>query len=256
MAQNCAFSYDGPGENCFGETSTYIADLPNGVQEISWTLNGREIGQDRTLNLDWEDRSGEFDLCLAIVEPCAGIILPPLCRKISIREQIKVDSFSNFCTGNFIRIFSQVTGLLDTSFSVAGTHQFAYVANNGCDSVVTYHLAIEPPPTIDLVDTSICQGDFIQLGVSSFNTTGRHCGQSFDEEGCITFICRNLEVRDSIKTAFSEIICSEDAPFEIWDTLIWNSSTFFRVFPAADGCDSTVTVQLTIREPISNYKST
>jgi len=250
MAQNCTFSYDGSSENCFGEISVYQAEVPNWVQEINWTLNGQVVGQEEILNFDWNNRVGEFDLCLAVLDSCAGTLLPPLCRKISVREEIKVDSFSNFCTGNYVRIFNQNTGRLDTSFSVAGIHQFTYIANNGCDSIVNYHLMIQPPPTIDLPDTSICQGDFIPLGTSFFNTTGRHCGQSPDEEGCITFICRNLVVRDSIKTSLSEIICPEDAPYEIWDTMVFNSSTFLRVFPAADGCDSTVTVNLTIREPI------
>ena len=250
MAQNCSLSYDGPAENCFGASTIYIAEVPNGVQELSWTLNGQVIGQDRSLNVDWDQQSGVFDLCLAVADSCSGILIPPLCREITVREAIKVDSFSNFCTGNFIKIFNQATGRLDTSFSVAGIHQFTYTANNGCDSIVTYNLFIQPPPTIDLPDTSICQGDFIQLGTSFFDTTGRHCGQQPDEEGCITFICRNLVVRDSIKTSFSEIICPEDAPYEIWDTIIWSSGTFLRVFPAADGCDSTVTVDLTIREPI------
>ena len=142
----------------------------------------------------------------------------------------------------------------DTTYTTTGIHTYTFTAADGCDSIVTLDLFVELPVQIALPDTSICAEGFIALGDSLFTKSGYHYVYFKTVEQCDSIVGFRLNVRPPIASFRSDIICAEDAPFEIGDQLISETGVFDYIFPAADGCDSTVTVDLTIREPIFSIR--
>jgi len=93
---------------------------------------------------------------------------------------------------------------------------------------------------------SICAGESLEVEDSTFFTSGEKFVFTRGLDSCLTLYRVELEVRDPIDTLLTEQICIEDLPFAIWDTTVIETSTFSRIFTAADGCDSTVFVDLTV----------
>jgi len=252
-AQDCTISFEGKDTLCSSEIIIYEATLGNSIGETEWLIDDNVIGNSKDLQVDWDQYGdGEYELCLQSTMPCSGDT-PKSCRTIKVLPTTVLDSTYILCTGKFISVFNLETNWRDTAFSTTDIHKWTYVSSTECRDV-TYDLTILPTETNELGDTAICQGSYLYLGVDSFNVDGRHCGRVMDEEGCITFLCRRLTVKDSIKTTIDTIICQEAIPFEMEDTLITTNSSFLRVYPAVDGCDSTVFVTVTVREAIATTR--
>ena len=252
-AQDCSIRYEGKDTLCSNEVATYMVIQGTAINGVEWVLDGDIIGSGTEQSIDWTQfGGGDMELCVQGVNPCDGTI-PRYCQTVRVLPTVELDSTFILCTGLFIPVFNPLTGWRDTAFSTTDIHNWTYVDVDECRAV-TYDLTILPTETNSLGDTSICQGDYLHLGVDSFNTNGRHCGRVLDEEGCITFLCRVLEIRDSIKTSIDTVVCNENIPFEISDTLINTTSQFVRGYTAIDGCDSTVFYQVTVLDPIASSR--
>ncbi len=246
VAQNCSISFDGEANVCTLINTSYSSTIPSTITSVEWQLDGLVISDEENVDINWKDfNDGTYNLCLITSDSCNNLPIDPFCQMITI-SPIRVDSTVTLCNGRSIRVRNQFSPQRDTFFTLEGTHFYTYVAANGCDSIVAYHLTKIPSPTIILPDSSICAGDFYELGDSMYTTSGRKQQFIADEEGCFTDFILNLEVRDPIETLIPELVCIEDLPYEIWDTMVIETSIFDRVFIAADGCDSTVIVDLTV----------
>lgn len=253
MAQDCNIRFEGKDTLCSKEIVTYMAIVGTSISDVEWVLDGDMIGVGVEQSINWDlYGGGEMELCVQGATPCNGTT-PSFCQIIKVLPTVELDSSLTLCTGLFIPVFNPITGWRDTAFSTTDIHTWTYVDVAECRDV-TYDLTITLPATNSIGDTSICQGDYLYLGIDSFNTNGRHCGRVLDEDGCITFLCRRLEIRDSIKTFVDTIVCNEHLPFEIADTLITTTSEFVGGFTAMDGCDSTVFYKVTVLDPIASFR--
>ena len=246
VAQSCTISFDGDIDVCSLVNTSYTSTVPSSVTSIEWELDGIAISNQENIDINWKDYGyGTYNLCLSSTETCNNASIDPFCNVIRV-EPIRSLQTLTLCSGLFIKIFNQTTGRLDTSFSTNDTHFYTYQSTNGCDSIVQYDLTITKAPEETRAPVTICSGDSYPLGDKVFTTSGPKQVFIRELDSCFTSVRFDLIVKDPIETPIIVTRCDNDPPFAIWDTIATETSIFSRVFTAADGCDSTVIVDLTV----------
>ena len=115
---------------------------------------------------------------------------------------------------------------------------------NSCDSIVRTYLIVHPT-TYFAVDTTICDNHTFYLGDQRLTTTGAYNATLSSIYGCDSTVFVDLTVNAHDEYSFSELLCSADS-YSLGDNTYTESGTYVETFRNALGCDSIVTLQLTI----------
>jgi len=138
-----------------------------------------------------------------------------------------------------------------TAYTTGGTYQQTFTAANGCDSTVTLNLVILNVPVTDLVE-SICDGETYTVGTSDYTTTGVYQDILVAANGCDSIINLDLTVLDVPETSLTELICDGEI-YSVGTSSYTVSGVYQDVLVAANGCDSIVTLNLTVApNPVTN----
>jgi len=129
-------------------------------------------------------------------------------------------------------------------FSTAGTHIDTFVSGNGCDSVVTVNLTVLPNAFTTIADT-ICDGDTLMVGSRHFSTAGTHIDTFVSGNGCDSVVTINLTVLPNAFTAIADTICDGDT-LMVGGRHFSTAGTHIDTFVSGNGCDSVVSVNLTV----------
>ena len=139
----------------------------------------------------------------------------------------------------------------DSTFSVQGNYTVVLQATNGCDSTVNLDLTVYPDVITTLTE-AICFGNAFSVGDSTFTATGNYIIPLLTSQGCDSTVYLDLTIKPPILTTLNESICDGDQ-FSVGSETFDVAGTYAVVLTAADGCDSTVTLNLTILEhPTTN----
>ncbi len=135
------------------------------------------------------------------------------------------------------------------TYTATGTAEFTTTSSIGCDSIVTLDLTVNPVYDIQVVDT-ICEGDTVEFNEHSATSTGTYVSNLTTVDGCDSIVTLDLFVRPTSTYTYDDEICDgETYPFN--DTTLATSGTYVTTVSTAHGCDSVVTVNLTVN-PIYN----
>jgi|GEM_PF-412512 len=132
------------------------------------------------------------------------------------------------------------------NYSVAGMYQTTLTAANGCDSVVTLTLTVNPNVTGADAQT-ICDGDSLLWNGAFYNSAGAYQTTLTAANGCDSVVTLTLTVNPNVTGADAQTICDGDS-------LLWNGNTYVvagmyqTLLTAASGCDSTVTLTLIVNQ--------
>lgn len=138
----------------------------------------------------------------------------------------------------------------NTSFTTAGTYTINLLNQNGCDSTVTLNLSVLPNVSAT-VNAAICSGESYIIGSNSFTTSGTYTIVLQNMNGCDSTVTLNLQVLPVSSSIVNEEICSgETYSFNGFDYSV--SGTYTAVYTSANGCDSTVTLNLDVLNPSSS----
>ena len=119
----------------------------------------------------------------------------------------------------------------------------------GCDSVAVLKLNIIETLRVQLLDT-ICQGQTYTFGGREFNRTGIYVDTVASlVTGCDSITTLVLTVRDALRTTLSEVACFGE-PYTFGERILEESGTYVDTLRTDAGCDSIVTLNLTVREEI------
>ncbi|MDR0982671.1 MAG: hypothetical protein LBM07_05455, partial [Culturomica sp.] len=152
----------------------------------------------------------------------------------------------------------------DTVFS-AGTTSGDYIFQrktvNGCDSIVTLTLTVNP--TFDLTETAaICDNEFPFTWRDTVFSTGTSSGDYiFQREtvnGCDSTVTLTLTVNPTYNLTETAVICDSELPFTWRDTVFSTGTTsgdYIFQRKTVNGCDSIVTLTLTVN-PTYNLTET
>ena len=136
-------------------------------------------------------------------------------------------------------------------FNAAGTQNLSLQSVNGCDSLVTMVLTVNP--TYSVTDTrSVCPSEmpYTWNGVT-FNAAGVQSVTLQTTDGCDSVVTMILTVNQTHVTTDSRTICQSELPYT------WNGVTFTAAgvqtatLQDVNGCDSTVIMTLTVNPTYS-----
>ena len=152
----------------------------------------------------------------------------------------------------------------DTTFSTdaqSGTMVFNKTTIQGCDSIVTLTLDIREATSSEET-VEICASELPYVWRDQVFTVGTESGvytySRTNAAGCDSTATLTLIVHPTYSRELSATICSDDLPYTFGDTTFQEGSetqTVVRHLTSAHGCDSVVTLNLTVNHPTERYET-
>jgi gliding motility-associated-like protein len=115
----------------------------------------------------------------------------------------------------------------------------------GCDSVVTLHLTITNTDYTDYTD-DVCDSLRWIDGNLYTESTNEPTFTVMNAAGCDSVVTLHLTVRHSTNTTINAEIVQNNLPYVLNDSTYTATGTYYQHFTNAAGCDSTVTLHLTV----------
>jgi gliding motility-associated-like protein len=137
-----------------------------------------------------------------------------------------------------------------TVYTQSGTYSNVYTTANGCDSIVTINLTINNSITTAPQTVSSCNTYTAAWG-TVYTQSGTYSNTYTAANGCDSIVTINLTINSSITTA-PQTVSSCNTYTASWGTVYTQSGTYSNNYTAANGCDSIVTINLTINNSITN----
>jgi hypothetical protein len=126
----------------------------------------------------------------------------------------------------------------------AGTYSRTVIASNGCDSVINLVLNVRPTSTTS-VSAAICQGQSYQFGAQLLTTGGTYTRSLTAANGCDSLITLILTINENATANLSATIC-QGQTFAFGNQNLGAAGIYTRTMTAANGCDSLITLTLTV----------
>lgn len=113
-----------------------------------------------------------------------------------------------------------------------------------------YTIDILSPPDTTLLSEVICRGDIFMVGDSSYDASGQFFTTLTGRGLCDSIVRLDLEVVDQKQTRVTDTVCFGDG-VTIGTAFFDQTGVFPVTLTAAAGCDSIVTLDLTVRDRIN-----
>ena len=140
-----------------------------------------------------------------------------------------------------------------------GNHTFQrdLVSKNGCDSVAKLDLTVNPKLT-RTDNKTICEGDIYYFYGMPYSTPQSGIVHSFSNlVGCDSVVTLNLSVNTILTETFNVTVCEGEQIYLMcadcpdFSTYPPGNYTFYDTLPSLNGCDSIITLNLTINPKLT-----
>ena len=159
---------------------------------------------------------------------------------VTVTDAYSITLTPSICDGD---VYTLPDGSTTTS---SGIFSFTFVSAAGCDSIVTVDLTVNAVSSTT-EDVSICDGGSYTLPDGTVVTTdGTYVSTLTSIAGCDSIITTNVTVTDAYSITLTPSICDGDTYTLPDGSTTTSSGTFSFTFVSAAGCDSIVTVDLTV----------
>ena len=132
----------------------------------------------------------------------------------------------------------------------SGTYTDTVPSYSGCDSVITINLIINESTSSTIIETA-CDSYESPSGNYIWTSSGNYQDTISNAAGCDSLLTINLTIIESTSSTITETACnSYESPS---GNYVWTSSgTYQDTILNAAGCDSVITINLTINESTSS----
>jgi hypothetical protein len=100
----------------------------------------------------------------------------------------------------------------------------------------------------------LCAGESYNIGNSTYNTTGNYSNIFQAVDGCDSTVFTDLTILEANETTQNITVCAGES-YSVGTETYTASGTYETIFTAANGCDSTVTTNLTVLNEITNTQN-
>ena len=231
---------------CDSTTSLHLTVLQSYSQTIASTIceSGSYQFNGQTLT-----ETGTYTANLSTIHGCDSIVTLNLTVGAEYRDTIT----AHICTGESYHLNGfNINQPTETQY-----YQHDTVAQNGCDSSVVLHLYVHELNTTDIFGTICLNEIYIQDG---FNITPERVGDTICTRviptayNCDSTVILHLTVNPIQETILEDEVCAGSRyTTNDFDTLFTQAGeyTLFNVIPNVYGCDSTITLFLTVHPVMS-----
>jgi len=188
---------------------------------------------------DGEDltAAGNYSMTLTASGGCDSIVNLAL----TVLPLSKSSTDASICAGESYEFNGQIlelSGIYTATLPGAGA--------NGCDSTAILNLTVRPVQTTSLA-VSICANETFLFNGQALSQSGTYTAQWTAENGCDSTVTLDLAVLPLAQSAFAATVCG-GVPYNYQGEVLTESGTYEFIFggEAANGCDSIVTLYLTI----------
>lgn len=157
---------------------------------------------------------------------------------IRYRNYTNQPQIVNICEGQSLTVG-------DTTYRTSGTYTKRFIAINGCDSLITTKLTVKLSPQIQQT-FNLCTEQTVTVGDTTYKTSGIYIKKLKTTEGCDSTITTNLTIKNKITFSQTIKLC-EGEKVTIGDTIYRTTGQYIKRLIAANGCDSFVMTNLTIK---------
>lgn len=140
-----------------------------------------------------------------------------------------------------------------TTYTASGSYTDTLTNAAGCDSIITLNLTINLPTTSNLSATTCNSYTWAENGVTYFSS-GNYNDTLTNVAGCDSIITLNLTINQPTSSSLTEIACGSYS----WaqnGVSYFASGSYNDTIPNANGCDSIITLNLTVN-PITSSTET
>ena len=128
--------------------------------------------------------------------------------------------------------------------SEAGTYTQNLQTVNGCDSIVTLNLSINPVADTTIA-AAICEGEIYYENGFMASREGTHTQILQTENGCDSVVTLNLTVYPAYQMGIGAVI-HEGETYEEYGFSVNEEGTYTQILQTANGCDSIITLNVVL----------
>lgn len=156
---------------------------------------------------------------------------------LTVHPEYYISIFDTICA-------NEVSMLCGNSYSTSGIYRDTCQTIFGCDSMIELNLFVNPIYNHAVFDT-ICQGDSVIFNNQVYKQTGSY-SQVFRSFGnCDSTVLLNLQVNPIYQNSINQSICQGDSVV-FAGNILTSSGVYFQNFQTINGCDSSITLNLTV----------
>jgi uncharacterized repeat protein (TIGR03803 family) len=167
---------------------------------------------------------------------------------LTVQWQVSTDSGA---------IFTNIPGATDTNYSfISGSSQNGYqyravFVNVMVSDTSTVAILTVNPPVIDTITAFICQGDSVAFGLQHYYHSGAYTDTFSTSYGCDSIVTLHLTVSATAYTRLYDTIC-QGASVSLGSHSYIQAGVYTDTFASSHGCDSIVTLALTVYPTVMN----
>lgn len=208
--------------NLFVESTLYTSIAENICYGTGYAFGGNNL-----------TTSGTYVDTVMAVAGCDSVIT----LHLTVSPQITGSTTATICQGTSVTFGTQ-------TLSTSGQYNETFTAANGCDSIVTMYLFVEPQLE-ENIGITICQGQSYLFDGQTLTTSGTYTAQYTTAGGCDSLVRLFLNVTSPGDTTIAAEICEGDT-YTLGTQSLTTSGIYNETFQTAAGCDSLVTLELSV----------
>ncbi len=192
-----------------------------------------------------ENKTGVYNSTLKASSGCDSIIT----TNLTVLDAKKETIAASICSGQSYTLPSGKT------VNTSGTYTETIKSVAGCDSVLTINLSVGSAVTVSKV-ASVCAGESYTLPSGKVvNISGSYVDSVKTMSGCDSIITTNLTVLDAKKETIAASICSGQSYTLPSGKTVNTSGTYTETIKTVAGCDSVLTINLSIGSAVTVSKA-
>ncbi|TXI88281.1 MAG: T9SS type A sorting domain-containing protein [Crocinitomicaceae bacterium] len=197
------------------------------------TLNVTNCGTSYQFHNNTFLSSGTYQVTIPNSNNCDSVIT----LNLSLVSNYAISNPQTICQGESVTVGTN-------TYSVAGTYTDVLQSIQGCDSTITTVLTVNPIFASNNPQT-VCFGESYSINGNTYSTSGSYTDVLQSISGCDSTVTTVLTVLPPIATNNPQTVCFGES-YSINGNTYSASGTYTDVLQSVQGCDSTVTTQLTV----------
>lgn len=181
--------------------------------------------------------SGTYVDVLTAVGGCDSTVT----TNLTVESSITSSQTLTVCSGGSVTVGGN-------TYTSSGTYVDVLTAIGGCDSTVTTNLTVNPLYTSSQTLT-VCSGGSVTVGGNTYTSSGTYVDVLTTVGGCDSTVTTNLTVNPLYASSQTLTICAGES-VTVGGNTYTSSGTYIDVLTSSNGCDSTVTTNLTVENVI------
>ena len=220
---------------CSATTSFEVTVIQNFAETVDTTLCSNE------LPLLWNGLSiqeaGTQHATLASSSGCDSVVT----LNLTVTPSYNVTDTRTVCSSAIPYVWNGVT------FNEAGTQSVTLAAANGCDSVVSMTLAVNPSYNVT-DEQAICASELpFEWNSITFNEAGTRNVTLTAANGCDSVVAMTLIINSETYGVLDITVDVDDMPVTINEETYHEEGTYTQTLTNAAGCDSLLTINLVVQ---------